>query len=106
MLQITLGLTAGVAHLLKANKCDYIKGWATLTGKTSISVKGTDGTDSTLEAKNIIVATGSVASGFPGIEIDEKVIVSSTGMFLYFEFQLVDWHLVYRSANSPVMYRP
>lgn len=73
-------LTAGVEMLMKKNKIDYFKGWGTLEGNGKIQVKGTEGEkDVTLDTKNVMIATGSDISGFPGIEIDEKQIVSSTG---------------------------
>ncbi|KAI8906042.1 hypothetical protein EDD86DRAFT_211379 [Gorgonomyces haynaldii] len=73
------GLTAGVATLFKMNKTDYIQGWGQFEGPNTIKVKKNDGTEETVNAKNVIIATGSEASGFPGIEVDEKQIVTSTG---------------------------
>lgn len=73
------GLTAGIEFLLKKNKTEYIKGTATITSPTSVSVMGLDGKPMALETKHIVIATGSEASGFPGIVIDEKCIVTSTG---------------------------
>jgi dihydrolipoamide dehydrogenase len=75
------GLTKGIEHLFKSNKVDYIKGSASFTSPTSISVSLLAGGEQQVEAKNFIVATGSEVAPFPGgaIEIDEKQIVSSTG---------------------------
>lgn len=73
------GLTKGVEGLMKKNKVDYIKGFGSFAGPTSVSVKLTDGGETQVEGKNIIIASGSVVAPFPGIEIDEKQIVSSTG---------------------------
>lgn len=75
------GLTKGIEYLFKQNKVDYIKGTASFSSPTSISVALNDGGETTVEAKNIIIATGSEVAPFPGgaIEIDEKQIVSSTG---------------------------
>ncbi|KAJ3301625.1 dihydrolipoamide dehydrogenase precursor [Kappamyces sp. JEL0829] len=74
------GLTAGVEMLMKKNKIDYHKGWGKITGPGKIAVSGTEGAgDVELTTKNIMIATGSEVMGFPGIEIDEEVIVSSTG---------------------------
>jgi dihydrolipoamide dehydrogenase len=72
-------LTGGVEYLLKKNKVDYIKGTASFASPTSVDVALNDGGKTTLEAKNIIIATGSEVTPFPGIEIDEKRVVSSTG---------------------------
>lgn len=74
------GLTKGVEFLFKKNGVDYVKGTATITGEHEIKVNPLDGGDLvTLRAKNIIIATGSEATPFPGLEIDEKRIVTSTG---------------------------
>ncbi|KAG0362678.1 hypothetical protein BC939DRAFT_433663 [Gamsiella multidivaricata] len=73
------GLTKGIEFLFKKNNVAYHKGAGKFLNPHEIEVTGQDGTVSTLKAKNIVIATGSVASGFPGIEIDEKQIVTSTG---------------------------
>ncbi|KAJ3395172.1 dihydrolipoamide dehydrogenase precursor [Entophlyctis sp. JEL0112] len=73
------GLTRGIEGLFKKNKTDYVKGWGTIVNPNEISVAGLDGSKTTLKAKNIIIATGSEPSPFPGVEVDEKVIVTSTG---------------------------
>ncbi|KAJ3409095.1 dihydrolipoamide dehydrogenase precursor [Chytridiales sp. JEL 0842] len=73
------GLTRGVEGLLKKNKADYVKGWGTITSPKEVSVAGADGSKTVLKTKNIIIATGSEPSPFPGIEVDEEVIVTSTG---------------------------
>mmetsp|Transcript_17150 Transcript_17150/g.30075 ORF Transcript_17150/g.30075 Transcript_17150/m.30075 type:complete len:490 (+) Transcript_17150:29-1498(+) len=72
-------LTKGIEMLFKANKVDYVKGHGTLTGPNSIKVDLLDGGDQSIEAKNIMLATGSEVMSIPGIELDEEVIVSSTG---------------------------
>ncbi|TDL15118.1 dihydrolipoyl dehydrogenase [Rickenella mellea] len=80
--QAVTSLTKGIEGLFKKNKVDYIKGTASFLSPTSLRVSLLDGSGETqLEAKNIIIATGSEVSPFPGgkIEIDEKQIVSSTG---------------------------
>lgn len=76
-----VGLTKGVESLLKKNKVDYIKGAASFVSSNRLSVKLLDGGETEIEAKNIVIATGSDVAPFPGgaIEIDEKQIVSSTG---------------------------
>lgn len=74
------GLTKGIEYLFKKNGVDYIKGTATLTGENEIKVNPIDGGETqTLRAKNIILATGSEATPFPGLTIDEKRVVTSTG---------------------------
>ena len=74
-------LTKGIEMLFKQNKVDYIKGAASFLSPNTISVQLIEGGESTVEAKNIIIATGSEVAPFPGgtIEIDEQQIVSSTG---------------------------
>ncbi|KAJ3127346.1 dihydrolipoamide dehydrogenase precursor [Nowakowskiella sp. JEL0407] len=72
-------LTKGVEGLLKKNKADYVKGWGKITGVNTVEVDLEDGSKSTLKTKNIIIATGSDSMPFPGIEVDEEVIVTSTG---------------------------
>lgn len=75
------GLTKGIETLFKQNKVDYIKGAASFVSPTKLSVKLNDGGETEVDAKNIIIATGSEVAPFPGggIEIDEEQIVSSTG---------------------------
>ena len=83
----------GVAFLFKKNKIDTFRGTGKIAGKGKVSVKGEDGNTQEIEAKNIVIATGSDVAGIPGVEvaIDEKVIVSSTGAL---EFAKVPGHLV------------
>ncbi|KAF8310665.1 dihydrolipoamide dehydrogenase [Clavulina sp. PMI_390] len=73
------GLTKGIELLFRANKVDYVKGSASFASANKISVQLNDGGETELEGKNIIIATGSEVTPFPGIEIDEEQIVSSTG---------------------------
>lgn len=73
------GLTRGVEFLLKKNNVEYIKGEATFASEHELQVKLNDGGDKTVTGKNIIIATGSEATPFPGLEVDEKRIVTSTG---------------------------
>jgi len=73
-------LTKGIEFLFKKNKVDYVKGAGSLAGAGKVDVTPTDGgTATTLQAKNILIATGSEVMPLPGVEIDEKRIVSSTG---------------------------
>jgi dihydrolipoamide dehydrogenase len=71
-------LTKGVEFLLKKNKSEAIVGAAKITAPGKISVTTKDGTRE-LTAKHIVIATGSDVAPLPGITIDEKQIVSSTG---------------------------
>ena len=73
--RIVNGLTRGVEFLFKKNKIDWIKGTARLGPNGTVDV--TDGDRQTLEAKEIIVATGSSARSVPGIEIDHRRIITS-----------------------------
>lgn len=72
-------LTGGVAYLLKKNKVETVDGWGKIEGKGVVSVALNDGKARTLNTKNIIIATGSDVVSLPGIDIDEKRVVSSTG---------------------------
>lgn len=73
-------LTGGIeTYLFKKYGVDYIKGAASFAAADKIDVALNDGGESQVEAKNVIIATGSEVTPFPGIEIDEERIVSSTG---------------------------
>ena len=72
-------LTKGVEFLMKKNKVDYIKGWGRIDGPGKVVVKAEDGTETVLETKNILIATGSEPTPLPGVTIDNKRIVDSTG---------------------------
>lgn len=72
------GLTKGVEFLMKKNKAEVYFGSGEILSATRVLVSGADG-DKELETKNIIIATGSEVTPLPGVEIDEKQIVSSTG---------------------------
>jgi dihydrolipoamide dehydrogenase len=73
------GLTKGIEFLFKKNKADWIKGFGSFAGPNQVLVKAEDGSEQTLEAKNIVIATGSEPSRVPGVEVDQKRIVDSTG---------------------------
>ncbi|EJD55293.1 dihydrolipoyl dehydrogenase [Auricularia subglabra TFB-10046 SS5] len=73
------GLTKGIEGLFKKHKVDYIKGTGSFVAPGRVAVQLLDGGETEVEAKNVIIATGSEVTPFPGIEIDEKRIVSSTG---------------------------
>lgn len=77
------GLTKGIEYLLKKNKVEMFLGWGEITrhqnGQNQVTVRGQGDAKTVLEAKNIIIATGSEVTPLPGVEIDEQRIVSSTG---------------------------
>jgi dihydrolipoamide dehydrogenase len=73
------GLTQGIEFLMKKNKVDYVKGFGRIKDKGVVEVDGEDGKQKTLNAKNIVIATGSEPSTLPNIEIDEKRVVTNTG---------------------------
>ncbi len=71
----------GVAFLFKKNKIDAFHGTGKIVSAGKVSVTAEDGTVQEIEGKNIVIATGSDVAGIPGVkvDIDEKIIVSSTG---------------------------
>ncbi len=72
---------AGVAFLFKKNKIDTYRGTGRIAAAGKVAVTGEDGKTQELEAKNIVIATGSEVAGIPGVDVDfdEKTVVSSTG---------------------------
>ena len=72
-------LTKGIEFLFKKNKVEWLKGWGRIAGAGKVVVKAADGSEETHEAKNIVIATGSVPAGLPGVTVDNKRIVDSTG---------------------------
>lgn len=73
------GNTKGIEFLFKKNKVEPVYGTAKIAGAGKVEVALNEGGTRTLEAKNIVIATGSDVMPLPGVEIDEKRIVSSTG---------------------------
>ncbi len=73
------GNVKGVDFLFKKNKIDTFKGTGKITGPGKIEVVTGNGKGETIDAKNIVIATGSDVTRLKGIEIDEKRVVSSTG---------------------------
>jgi dihydrolipoamide dehydrogenase len=73
------GLTGGIEYLFKKNNVKYVKGKGSFTGPKSLSVALTAGGSEQIEAKNIVIATGSEVMDLPGVKRDEQHIVSSTG---------------------------
>ena len=74
--QVSDRLVKGVGFLMKKNKIDVYDGTGKLTGPNTVVVKLNDGKDATLEAKNIIIATGARPRPFPGVEFDDKKVIS------------------------------
>ncbi|KFI32244.1 dihydrolipoamide dehydrogenase [Haematobacter missouriensis] len=66
--------TKGIEFLFKKNKIDWIKGWASIPEAGKVKVG-----DEVHEAKNIVIASGSVSSSLPGMDVDEETVVTSTG---------------------------
>jgi dihydrolipoamide dehydrogenase len=74
-----VALTKGIEFLFKKNKVEWLKGWGRIAGPGKVAVKAADGTETVHEAKDIVIATGSEPSGLPGVVVDNKRIVDSTG---------------------------
>ena len=74
-----LTLTKGVEFLFKKNKISHLKGKGSILDKNTVLVIDDSNKKQNYNAKNIIIATGSTPTTLPGIKIDEKTIVSSTG---------------------------
>jgi dihydrolipoamide dehydrogenase len=70
-------LTKGIEFLFKKNKVTYLKGAGALLGGGKVQVTGE--ANQTVSAKSIVIATGSDSTPLPGLTIDEKKIVTSTG---------------------------
>jgi dihydrolipoamide dehydrogenase len=86
----------GVDFLFKKNKVETFRGVGRIVAPGKVEVKADDGKTQMLETKNIIIATGSDVARLPGIEIDEKRIVSSTGAL---EFPKVPQKLIVVGAG-------
>lgn len=72
-------LTGGIGMLFKNNKVTHIQGHGKITSPNEVTAIKKDGSSEKVKTKNILIATGSEVTPFPGIEIDEESIVSSTG---------------------------
>lgn len=66
--------TKGIEFLFKKNRIDWLKGWGSIPAVGQVKVG-----DAVHDARNIVIATGSEAASLPGVEIDEKTVVTSTG---------------------------
>jgi dihydrolipoamide dehydrogenase len=84
-------LTGGIEFLFKKNKVEWLKGYASFESANSVKVA-----DRTVTAKNIVIATGSSVTPLPGVEIDQKVVVDSTGAL---ELAKVPEHMVVIGAG-------
>jgi dihydrolipoamide dehydrogenase len=73
------GNVDGVAFLLKKHKIDHFHGTGCIIGSSKVEVTFINGEKQTVETKAVVIATGSEVAALPGITIDEKRIVSSTG---------------------------
>src|SRR5271168_331395 len=69
----------GVAYLFKKNKIDWLSGEGRIAAPGKVIVKAADGKETTVETKAIVIATGSDVARLPGVEINEKTVISSTG---------------------------
>ena len=76
--EIVGDLTKGIEFLFKKHKVDYLQGSGSIE-KAGVVVVTAGKKKSTYETKNILIATGSDSAPLPGVEVDEKQIVTSTG---------------------------
>ena len=72
-------LTKGIEFLFRKNKVEWIKGWGKLAGAGRVQVTAADGSQTELQAKDIVIATGSEPTPLPGVAIDNQRILDSTG---------------------------
>jgi len=71
---VVSGNTKGIEFLFKKNKVTWLRGWATIPAPGQVKVG-----DELHEARHIVIATGSEPSSLPGVSVDEKTVVTSTG---------------------------
>ena len=90
------GNVKGVEFLLKKNKIDAFFGAARIAAPGQVEIVSEDGSNQVIETKAIVIATGSDVTPLPGVAIDEKVVVSSTGAL---EFESVPKRLVVVGAG-------
>ena len=74
-----LTLTKGIEFLFKKNKITHLKGKGFISANNTVEVVDNLGKKNNYKAKNIVIATGSIPTSLPGIKVDEKNVVSSTG---------------------------
>lgn len=89
-------LTRGVEFLFRKHKVQWIKGWARLQGEGRVGVALADGGHAQLEARDIVIATGSEPAPLPGVPVDNQRILDSTGAL---ELAEVPRHLVVIGAG-------
>jgi dihydrolipoamide dehydrogenase len=87
----------GVEVLLFKNKVTILQGFGRILDRGQVGVTGADGKEEIVQARHIIVATGSTAKSLPGVEIDEEQIVSSTGAL---EFKEIPRSLIVIGAGA------
>lgn len=90
------GLTKGIEFLFRKNKVHWVKGWGHIDGPGKVTVTDSQGGKTELSAKDIIIATGSEPTPLPGVDIDNKRILDSTGALSLTE---VPKHLVVIGAG-------
>ncbi|KAF2835140.1 dihydrolipoyl dehydrogenase [Patellaria atrata CBS 101060] len=73
------GLTKGIEFLFKKNNVEWVKGTGAFKDEHTVQVNLVDGGETSVRGKNILIATGSEATPFPGLNIDEKRVITSTG---------------------------
>lgn len=71
-------LTDGLGQLSKGRNIEYIQGKASFTADTTLEIKANEGEKSTIEFKNLIIATGSIPAEIPDIEYDHKIVIDSS----------------------------
>ncbi|MBF0394865.1 MAG: dihydrolipoyl dehydrogenase [Alphaproteobacteria bacterium] len=89
-------LTKGIEGLFKKNKVTYVVGAGRIASPGTVIATLADGGEQTLSTKSIVIATGSEVTPLPGVTIDEKAIVSSTGALT---LQAVPTHMVVIGAG-------
>ena len=77
--KVVKDLTGGIAFLFKKNNVEHIKGLGTIESATQVKVTQEKSDPHTLQTRHILIATGSESAPLPGVDVDEKQIVTSTG---------------------------
>src|SRR5271169_1816467 len=72
----------GIEFLFRKYKVDRINGWARLTGRGQVRVRKPEGDEALLAARHVVIATGSIPTPLPGVTVDQKRIVDSTGALM------------------------